>query len=447
MVEENKIMPMVNFRGVHPTHILFADDVFLFFNGHKRKIQKVLKLLQDYQSSSGQVVNQMKSKIFVGGVSEARKQQIANEYQMNLANFPEKYLGVILQPGGVKSSTVWRVVEMLQNRLASWIGKMLYFKDRLTLIKSILCSIPIYNMSVYKWHVSVVKICERLIRNFLWTSDPYDRKCVTLKWDETCAPMEKGGLSIRRMEVINKSLLMKLVWKIQNSKAEWARFMRAKFYTINGEWISGYKKSSIWSGLKWVIDEVEELPIISRQEDTGIWYGTMSGEFTVSSAVELIRLHYNKVKWAKYVWNSVQHPTTASNIWNYDFMIFKYFELKNQPIKIQIIVEIRFHLPEINQALICYDGASRGNPGVAVYGFICRGDHGEIIYVEAKGLDIANNFIAEVMAIIGAAEWAVQNSKFNICINSDSNATIKAYISGKLPWICQVRWNRIKQLL
>ncbi|XP_026416499.1 uncharacterized protein LOC113311932 [Papaver somniferum] len=381
MVEENKIMLMVNIRGVHPTHILFADDVFLFFNGHKRNIQKVMKLLQDYQSSSDQVINQMKSKLFVGGVSEARKQQITVECQINLFQFPDKYLGVILHHGRLKTSTVLGVAEMLQGRLARWIGKMLSFKDRITLIKSILSSIPIYNMSIYKWHVSVVKICERLIRNFLWTGYPYDRKCVTLKWDDTCAPLEEGGLGIRRLKVINKSLLMKMVWKIHTSDAEWARFMREKFCTVNGEWISGYKKSSIWNGLKWVIDEVRqntrwitcnddqisvwrdawikekplvelypndeyimqnasmkvvdlivdgewlvpqrmlyyfqvnELPIISRQEDKRIWFGTMSGEFTISSAVELIRLHYNKVDWAKNVWNSVLHPIITSNVW------------------------------------------------------------------------------------------------------------------------------------
>ncbi|XP_026399493.1 uncharacterized protein LOC113295370 [Papaver somniferum] len=89
----------------------------------------------------------------------------------------------------------------------------------------------------------------------------------------------------------------------------------------------------------------------------------------------------------------------------------------------------------------------RGNPGAAGYGFLCRGDQGEFIYAEARGLGIATNFIAEVMAIIGAAKWAVQNNKLNICINSDSSAAIKAYTSGGLPWICQTRWNRIKEIL
>ncbi|XP_026378825.1 uncharacterized protein LOC113273297 [Papaver somniferum] len=96
-------------------------------------------------------------------------------------------------------------------------------------------------------------------------------------------------------------------------------------------------------------------------------------------------------------------------------MVYKYFDLKNQPIKVKKIITVRFFLPARNQTLICCDGASRGNPGVAGYGFVCRDDQGGFIYAEAKGLGIATNYIAEIMAIAGAAEW--------------------------------VRWRRIKELL
>ncbi|XP_026397170.1 uncharacterized protein LOC113291903 [Papaver somniferum] len=132
---------------------------------------------------------------------------------------------------------------------------------------------------------------------------------------------------------------------------------------------------------------------------------------------------------------------------NYDMMIFKLFELKHQPIKRQRIVEIKFKLPGMNQTLICCDGASRGNPGAAGYGFICRGDQGEFIHAEARCLGIATNFIAEVMVIIEAVEWAVKNNKLDIVINSDSSAALHAFSTGKFPWFCQVRWDKIKELL
>ncbi|XP_026452043.1 uncharacterized protein LOC113352440 [Papaver somniferum] len=487
MVEENEIMPMVNYRGVHPIHILFADDVFLFVNGHKRNLQKVMKLLKYYQSSSGQVINQMKIKLFVGGVTAARQQKIASELLLNISQLPDKYLGVILKPGAVKSSNFWGVVEMIQNRLASWIGKLLAFKDIITLVKSVLCSIPIYNMSVYKCPVGVVKIYERLTRNFLWTGDPY------------------------------KALLMNLVWKIHNFEAEWAKFMRDKFTTITGEWISGYKKSSIWPGLKWVTEEVkqntrwitgtstsisvwrdawikekplmnffeddeymlqnkdmrvadlivneewlipsrllqyfqvEELPTISKQKDTRMWTGTMSGEFTVSSAVELIRKKYQKVKWAKYVWNPILHPTTASNVWKIVRGICSIDEKRQSKgfslaSKCYICCNNTDNLENILCEGYLDAGSFHYNDGTVVLKKQNLGDQGEFMYVEAKEIGIATNFIAEVMATIGAAEWALQNNKFNICINSDSKAVVSAYISGRLPWFVQQKSSAVKEI-
>ncbi|XP_026447180.1 uncharacterized protein LOC113347721 [Papaver somniferum] len=113
----------------------------------------------------------------------------------------------------------------------------------------------------------------------------------------------------------------------------------------------------------------------------------------------------------------------------------------------QRIVEVRFILPAISHTFICCDGASKGNPGVAGYGFVCRDYLGGFIYAEAKGLGIAANFIAEFMDIVGAAEWELINNKVNICIHSYSSASVKAYTSGKLPWFIITRWKRIKELL
>lgn len=98
-----------------------------------------------------------------------------------------------------------------------------------------------------------------------------------------------------------------------------------------------------------------------------------------------------------------------------------------------------FYLPEVNQTLICCDGASRGNLGAARFGFVCIGEKGEFIYAESRGLGITTNFIAEIVDSIGAAEWAVKNNMFDICIQSDSNAAITTCTYGKPPWIIQAR--------
>ncbi|XP_026459786.1 uncharacterized protein LOC113360493 [Papaver somniferum] len=188
-LKERKLIPMVNINGCQPTHIFFADDIFLFCNGDKRNIDKLPKLLKDYQQSSGQIVSMEKSKYFVGGTTDNRRNQIANLCGMTLSKFPYKYLGVNLVPGKIKSAHVWECVDLLQSKMPGWMGKMLSFQERLILVKHVLCSISIYNMSIYKWPRKVLLECDRIIRNFLWSGDPSKEKLLTVKWEEVNAPL------------------------------------------------------------------------------------------------------------------------------------------------------------------------------------------------------------------------------------------------------------------
>lgn len=49
LVNEGLICPMVVRKGIHPTHLFFADDVFIFINGAKKSILNLMQLLEDYQ--------------------------------------------------------------------------------------------------------------------------------------------------------------------------------------------------------------------------------------------------------------------------------------------------------------------------------------------------------------------------------------------------------------
>ncbi|XP_026453554.1 uncharacterized protein LOC113354436 [Papaver somniferum] len=183
LVETNKLQPMVTRNGIAPTRMLFADDIFLFSNGSKRSITNLLKLLEYYQNCLSQIINRVKSKCFIDGCSNARKAQIVELLQMELTSFPEKYLGVIIHPGRIKTATLWPMVEMMQDYFAIWKGKLLSFHDRLILIKHVLSSIPIYNMVVYKLPSSVIKECEKIMRNFLWSGNAEVKKPKTISWE------------------------------------------------------------------------------------------------------------------------------------------------------------------------------------------------------------------------------------------------------------------------
>ncbi|XP_026459810.1 uncharacterized protein LOC113360520 [Papaver somniferum] len=243
MVLNKTLTPMVNRNRVQPTHIFFTDDIFIFCNCDKINVRRLMQKLNEYQRSSGQNISLTKSKCFIGGESENRKLHVDAECNISLVSFPDKYLGVTLVPGSIKYTHVWECVEYLQDKLAGWKGQLLSFQERLILVKFVLSSIPIYNMSVYKWPARVLKEC---------------------------------GLDIRKLEVINKALLMKLYWKILNGEEEWEKLFQAKFKNIRGEWITYYKKSSIWPSIKMIINEVEHNTrwLVSDGQQISVWQDT-----------------------------------------------------------------------------------------------------------------------------------------------------------------------------
>ncbi|XP_026419826.1 uncharacterized protein LOC113315790 [Papaver somniferum] len=96
LVHERKILPMVIRNGIHRTHLLFAGDIFLFCNGNMRSITHLRNLLKEYQAATSHIINTSKSRCFVSGTSSVRKRQIADFFHMDISNFPDKYLGVML---------------------------------------------------------------------------------------------------------------------------------------------------------------------------------------------------------------------------------------------------------------------------------------------------------------------------------------------------------------
>lgn len=66
------------------------------------------------------------------------------------------YLGILIEANS-KSSVTWDpIVKKCERKLAKWKQKQLSFGDRVTLIKSVLNSIPIYFLSFFKIPKKVV---------------------------------------------------------------------------------------------------------------------------------------------------------------------------------------------------------------------------------------------------------------------------------------------------
>ena len=100
----------------------------------------------------------------------------------------------------------------------------------MTLIMSVLTSIPIYFFSFFRVPNKVVDKLVRIHRRFLWGGDQEQNKIAWVKWETVCLPKEDGGLGVKDINSFNLSLLGKWKWNLFQSQGElWARVLELKY--------------------------------------------------------------------------------------------------------------------------------------------------------------------------------------------------------------------------
>ena len=115
------------------------------------------------------------------------------------------YLGMPLG-ASLKGPSIWSpILEKIEQKLARWKKLYLSIGGRLTLLKSMLSSLPTYFLSLFTIPTHVANKIEKLQRDFLWG----DSKTHLLGWDKVCIPIANDGLGIRKLTTFNKALLGK----------------------------------------------------------------------------------------------------------------------------------------------------------------------------------------------------------------------------------------------
>ncbi|XP_042499700.1 uncharacterized protein LOC122077867 [Macadamia integrifolia] len=250
LLKEGKLKALPSPRGATvPSHLLFADDIFIFMNAGAKHVRCLREFLLKYQEFSGQKFSLEKSKVFFGKVTPHRKRYISDLLGIPTCSLPTRYLGVEIFKGGVKKDRMLPLIDKIKSRLQGWQGKLLSMAGRAELIWSVISGMPIHNFSTYWWPESVIKTVERWIRNFLWSGDIYTVKKITVKWEEVCRPKEEGGLGIRRLRDVNCAVLSKLVWQMTHEGSTFSSFLRARFVNEGGDLKKGYRASSVFKGI------------------------------------------------------------------------------------------------------------------------------------------------------------------------------------------------------
>lgn len=146
---------------------------------------------------------------------------------------------------------------------------------RKTLVRSVLLAIPNYFMYTIRVHVSVCNEIERLASNFIWGSIENSRKTL-LSWDDCCHPLNSDGLGLRKLNVQNKTFLIKLVYRLLSSiESLWVRVLRNK-YNVQRALLNSISQSNcsfVWKSLMQVWPNIVRNVFLSVSDDrmTNFW--------------------------------------------------------------------------------------------------------------------------------------------------------------------------------
>ena len=92
------------------------------------------------------------------------------------------------------------------------------------MIKSILCSLPLFQFSVLLAPVGILQKMDQHIRNFFWKGGKQnERKIPLVNWETVSKPLMEGGLNFKNLSLQNVAMGAKLLWKIIVPKPGWAQ--------------------------------------------------------------------------------------------------------------------------------------------------------------------------------------------------------------------------------
>ena len=177
------------------SHLLYADDTIIFCEAKEDQLLYLSWVLLWFEASSRLKINLDKSELIpVGGVNNL--DALAAELGCQTRHLPTTYLGLLL--GAVhKSVATWdNIEEKMHKRLALWKRNYISKGGRITLIKSTLASLPLYQMSLVRMSVVVAKRLEKLQMSFLWGGGALERKAHLIRWDVVCSEKRQGGLGL-----------------------------------------------------------------------------------------------------------------------------------------------------------------------------------------------------------------------------------------------------------
>lgn len=262
------------------SHMLFADDNYLYCKAETGEAVKVMELLNCYEKASGQRITRGKSTVFFSAnVIQYNRESVCQVLQIPEADDTARYLGLPNILGRKKSVIFGYLKDKVNASIQRWNEKCVSRPAKEILIKTIAQTLPNYTMNVFLLPLELTRDMEKAMTKFFWnTSQKNNSKITWMAWERMSRHKHAGGLGFKCLRDVNLSMLGKQCWRlITNPESLVARLYKAKNYA-DIEFMDaklGSSPSFIWrsiaearrvisSGSNWRIATGKEIKIIGQ---------------------------------------------------------------------------------------------------------------------------------------------------------------------------------------
>ncbi|XP_059292439.1 uncharacterized protein LOC132045882 [Lycium ferocissimum] len=244
----NSLFEITEFKGyrmpkwsANVNHLAYADDTIIFASTDNDSLNLIMKVLQDYEKVSGQLINKRKSSFYMfSKVSQNIVQGVAPTTGFSRGSFPFVYLGCPISHARKRKTDYSGLIKKVKDKLQAWKGRLLSPRGKAVLISS---------------------SNKEDVKSRHWAA-----------WLNMCFPKEEGGLGFRSLFDVSKALCAKLWWNFRTSNSLWANYLWNKYckkqYPQYVQWKGG---TQVWKMMLEARDSIEQ----------EIWWETKSGTANV----------------------------------------------------------------------------------------------------------------------------------------------------------------------
>lgn len=154
-------------ENVNLTHLSFADDLLIFFDGSISSVAGVFTVLSQFEKMSGLAVNISKTSMFCSGVPRSVLDQLQNRFSLVPGSLPIRYLGLPLCSRKLSIADCDPLLSKIRMKMNSWLHRKLSLAGRLRLLSSVISGLIMFWTQAFFLPKTVIKKINSLCSSFL----------------------------------------------------------------------------------------------------------------------------------------------------------------------------------------------------------------------------------------------------------------------------------------